>query len=100
MVVGRGAAALFESAINLERFAGAPTSEVLSCSPNRVADLAVERDRLPRPVVYHLFGKLSASHELEHNHCCSSAATSPTGWRGCSCAWPSDSACPIPATSS
>ena len=53
--------ALLESAINLERFAGAPTTEVLSYSPNRVADLAVERDRLARPVVFHLFGKLSAS---------------------------------------
>ncbi|HUJ52748.1 MAG TPA: toll/interleukin-1 receptor domain-containing protein [Steroidobacteraceae bacterium] len=53
--------ALLENAINLERFAAAPTTEVLSYSPNRVADLAVERDRLPRPVVYHLFGKLSAS---------------------------------------
>jgi TIR domain/SIR2-like domain len=52
---------LLESAINLERFAGAPTTEVLSYSPNRVVDLPSERDRLQRPVVYHLFGKLSAS---------------------------------------
>ncbi len=87
---------LLETAINLERFAGAPSTDVLSYAPNRVTDLPSERDRLQRPVVYHLFGKLSASptyvisdedlleficalqsehlapeklfHELEHNH--------------------------------
>jgi len=87
---------LLEVAINQERFQGAPSTEVLSYSPNRVVDLPAERDRLQRPVVYHLFGKLSASptyvitdedlleficalqsehlvpeklfHELEHNH--------------------------------
>ena len=88
--------ALLETAINLERFAGAATTEALAYSPNRVTDLPGERDGLQRPVVYHLFGKLSASptyvisdedlleficalqsehlvpeklfHELEHNH--------------------------------
>jgi hypothetical protein len=87
---------LLETAINLQRFNGAPTTEVLSYSPNRVTDLPCERDRLQRPVVYHLFGRVSASptyvisdedlleyicalqsehlapeklfHELEHNH--------------------------------
>ncbi len=87
---------LLENAINLERFDGAPSTDVLSYAPNRVADLPTERDRLQRPVVYHLFGKVSASptyvisdedlleficalqsehlapeklfHELEHNH--------------------------------
>ncbi len=87
---------LLESAINLERFGGSPSTEVLSYAPNRVVDLPTERDRITRPVVYHLFGKLSASptyvisdedlleylcalqneslvperlfHELEHNH--------------------------------
>jgi hypothetical protein len=87
---------LLETAINLERFGGAPSAEVLSYSPNRVVDLPAERDRLQRPVVYHLFGRVSASptyvisdedlleficalqsehlvperlfHELEHNH--------------------------------
>ena len=87
---------LLESAINLERFAGSLGTEVLSYSPNRVVDLPSERERLQRPVVYHLFGKLAASptyvisdedlleficalqsehlvperlfHELEHNH--------------------------------
>ena len=52
---------LLENAINLERFAGAASTEVLSYAPNRVADLPSERDRLQRPVVYHLFGRLSAS---------------------------------------
>ncbi len=87
---------LLEMAVNLERFGGAASTEVLAYSPNRVADLPSERDRLQRPVVYHLFGRLSASptyvisdedlleficalqsehlapeklfHELEHNH--------------------------------
>jgi hypothetical protein len=87
---------LLETAINLERFNGAPSTEVLSYAPNRVVDLPAERDKLQRPVVYHLFGKVSASptyvisdedlleyicalqsehlapeklfHELEHNH--------------------------------
>jgi hypothetical protein len=87
---------LLEHAINIERFGGAPSTEVLSYAPNRVADLPSERESLQRPLVYHLFGKLSASptyvisdedlleficalqsehlapeklfHELEHNH--------------------------------
>jgi len=87
---------LLESAINSERFAGAPSTEVLAYAPNRVVDLPGERSRLSCPVVYHLFGKLAASptyaisdedlleyicalqneslvperlfHELEHNH--------------------------------
>ena len=87
---------LLEMAINLERFNGTPGTEVLAYAPNRVVDLPCERDRLQRPVVYQLFGKLSASptyvisdedlleficalqsehlvpeklfHELEHNH--------------------------------
>ncbi|MGH8201157.1 MAG: toll/interleukin-1 receptor domain-containing protein [Steroidobacteraceae bacterium] len=87
---------LLEAAINLERFGGTPSTEVIAYTPNRVSDLPAERDRLTRPVVYHLFGKLSASptyvisdedlleylcslqsehlvperlfHELEHNH--------------------------------
>ena len=52
---------LLESAINLERFSGSPTTEVLSYAPNRVVDLPFEREHLQRPLVYHLFGKLSAS---------------------------------------
>ena len=52
---------LLEAAINLERFNGTPSTDVLSYAPNRVVDLPSERDRLQRPLVYHLFGKLSAS---------------------------------------
>jgi len=87
---------LLENAINAERFGGTPTTEVLTYAPNRVVDLSAEREHLQRPVVYHLFGRLSASptyvisdedlleficalqsehlapeklfHELEHNH--------------------------------
>ncbi len=87
---------LLESAVNQERFQGAQSTEVIAYSPNRVADLPTERERLQRPVVYHLLGRLSASptyvisdedlleficalqsehltpeklfHELEHNH--------------------------------
>jgi hypothetical protein len=87
---------LLESAINRERFGGADSTDVLAYAPNRVVDLPAERERLQRPLVYHLFGKLSASptyvisdedlleyicalqsehlaperlfHELEHNH--------------------------------
>ena len=87
---------LLEQALNLERFGGQPTAEVIAYAPNRVADLPAERSQLQRPVVYHLLGRLSASptyvvsdedmleficalqsehltpeklfHELEHNH--------------------------------
>ena len=52
---------LLEQAINAERFSGAQTTEVIAYAPNRVADLATERERLQRPVVYHLLGRLSAS---------------------------------------
>jgi len=52
---------LLEQAINLERFSGAQSTEVIAYAPNRVADLPVERERLERPVVYHLLGRLSAS---------------------------------------
>ena len=87
---------LLEQAINAERFGGAQSTEVIAYAPNRVADLAAEREAFQRPVVYHLLGRLSASptyvisdedtleficalqsehltpeklfHELEHNH--------------------------------
>jgi len=87
---------LLEQAVNLERFGGAQSTEVIAYSPNRVVDLPTEREKLQRPVIYHLLGRLSASptyvisdedtleficalqsehltpeklfHELEHNH--------------------------------
>jgi TIR domain/SIR2-like domain len=52
---------LLETAINQERFGGQSTTDVYAYAPNRVADLPEERDRLQRPVVYHLLGRLSAS---------------------------------------
>ena len=61
LFVSTTADSLLEAAINLERSSGTPATDVLSYSPNRVVDLPGERDRLQRPVVYHLFGKLSAS---------------------------------------
>ncbi|MBS0432164.1 MAG: toll/interleukin-1 receptor domain-containing protein, partial [Proteobacteria bacterium] len=87
---------LLENAVNLERYGGQPSAEVVAYTPNRVADLPAERADLRRTVVYHLLGRLSASptyvlsdedmleficalqsehltpeklfHELEHNH--------------------------------
>ncbi|HLX29459.1 MAG TPA: toll/interleukin-1 receptor domain-containing protein [Casimicrobiaceae bacterium] len=87
---------LLEQAVNAERFGGAQSTEVIAYAPNRVADLPAEREKLTRPVIYHLLGRLSASptyvisdedmleficalqsehltperlfHELEHNH--------------------------------
>ena len=87
---------LLEQAVNLERFGGAQSVDVIAYAPNRVADLPAEREKLTRPVIYHLLGRLSASptyvisdedtleficalqsehltperlfHELEHNH--------------------------------
>jgi hypothetical protein len=52
---------LLEQALNAERFGGAASTEVIAYSPNRVADLSVEREHQQRPVVYHLLGRLSAS---------------------------------------
>jgi len=52
---------LLENAINVERFGGAQSTEVISYTPNRVADLPSEREHLQRPVVYHLLGRCSAS---------------------------------------
>ncbi len=87
---------LLERAVNLERYGGQPTADVIAYAPNRVADLPAERSQLSRVVIYHMLGRLSASptyvvsdedmleficalqsehltpeklfHELEHNH--------------------------------
>jgi hypothetical protein len=87
---------LLEKAVNLERYDGQSTADVIAYAPNRVADLPTERSQLQRAAVYHLLGRLSASptyvvsdedmleficalqsehltpeklfHELEHNH--------------------------------
>ena len=52
---------LLERAVNLERYGGQPTAEVIAYAPNRVADLPGERGQLARTVVYHMLGRLSAS---------------------------------------
>ena len=52
---------LLEQAVNLERFQGAQSTEVIAYAPNRVADLPCEREKFQRPVIYHLLGRLSAS---------------------------------------
>jgi hypothetical protein len=52
---------LLEQAVNAVRFGGAQSTDVIAYAPNRVADLPTERERLERPVVYHLLGRLSAS---------------------------------------
>ena len=52
---------LLEHAVNLERYGGQTTADVIAYAPNRVADLPVERSQLQRTVVYHLLGRLSAS---------------------------------------
>ena len=52
---------LLEKAINLQRYGGQPTAEIVAYAPNRIADLPAERSQLQRAVVYHLLGRLSAS---------------------------------------
>lgn len=87
---------MLEEALNAGRFGGAAGTEVIVYAPNRVVDIPCEREDLQRPLVYHLFGRVSASptyvisdedtleficalqsdhlvpeklfHELEHNH--------------------------------
>jgi hypothetical protein len=51
---------LLEQAINRVRFGGASKTEVLAYSPSLVQDLPSDLQRLDRPTVFHLFGKLSA----------------------------------------
>ncbi|MBI3937949.1 MAG: toll/interleukin-1 receptor domain-containing protein [Betaproteobacteria bacterium] len=53
--------ALMVDALNQARFGGATGAEHLAFAPNKVQDLPAERERLPRPVVYALLGRLSAS---------------------------------------
>ncbi len=52
---------LLEDALNTVRFAGLRSTDVVAYTPNKVADLPVERALLARPVVYHLLGRLCAS---------------------------------------
>ena len=52
---------LLEDALNVARFAGLKSTDVAAYTPNKLTDLAVERSALPRPLVFHLLGRLSAS---------------------------------------
>ena len=59
---------LLAEAIDHARFAGESRTLHLSFCPNRVEDLPSERAQLDRPVVYSLFGKLSAAPEYVVTH--------------------------------
>jgi hypothetical protein len=52
---------LLEKAINEVRFGNAPGTMSIAYSPKRVEDLPSSKDRLAKPAVYYLMGKLSAS---------------------------------------
>jgi hypothetical protein len=52
---------LLEKAINEVRFGNAPGTLSISYSPKRVYDLPTSKEKLTRPVVYYLFGKLAAN---------------------------------------
>ena len=52
---------LMEDALNAARFGGAKNTDVAAYAPNKLVDLPSSREKLPRPLVYHLMGRLSAS---------------------------------------
>ncbi len=52
---------MLQEAIDAVRFAGEARTDVLAYAPNRLADLPCEKERLPRPTIFKLFGKVSAS---------------------------------------
>jgi hypothetical protein len=52
---------LLEKAINEARFGNAPGAVSIAYSPKRVDDLPTTKDKLTKPTVYHLMGKLSAT---------------------------------------
>ena len=52
---------LLEDAINAVRFGGLHSADVAAYSPSKLVDLPMDREFLPRPFVYHLLGRLSAS---------------------------------------
>ena len=53
---------LLEDALNAVRFGGAKNTDVAAYTPSELVDLpAVRAAALPRPLVYHLMGRLSAS---------------------------------------
>jgi hypothetical protein len=52
---------LLEKAINHVRFSGAPVTSAIAYSPKRVNDLPAAKEKLAKPTVYYLMGKLSAT---------------------------------------
>jgi hypothetical protein len=52
---------LLEKAINEVRFGNAPGTLSIAYSPKRVDDLPSAKEKLPRPTVYYLMGKLNAT---------------------------------------
>jgi hypothetical protein len=52
---------LLEEAINKTRFNGISGTDVLAYMPTRPVDLPAEKERLQRPTVYHLLGKVAAT---------------------------------------
>ena len=52
---------LLEDALNTVRFGGAKKTDVAAYTPSELVDLPAMRAALPRPLVYHLMGRLSAS---------------------------------------
>jgi hypothetical protein len=52
---------LLEKAINEVRFAGAPGTLSIAYSPKRVDDLPSSKEKLTKPTVYYLMGKLAAT---------------------------------------
>lgn len=52
---------LLEKAINEVRFGNMPGTSSISYSPKRVDDLPSSKEKLTKPTVYHLMGKLSAT---------------------------------------
>lgn len=51
---------LLQQALDEARFAGQPRTQVVAYAPNAVQDLEQTMDEMSRPVVFHLFGRLSA----------------------------------------
>ena len=52
---------LLEDALNVARFGGAKSTDVVAYTPSKLVDLPASREKLLRPLVYHLMGRLSAS---------------------------------------
>lgn len=54
---------LLQQAIDTQRFGGQPRCQAVAYAPNRVADLPAPLEELTEPLVFQLFGRLSAAAE-------------------------------------